>query len=478
MKRIGVRRLGLAALLAGGVALPAHAIIITPTNDAFGLANTLFLNVGGLTVNSAAFSSGAQAAGSSEFQAGTFINPQGTFGLPSPGIVLSTGNVNDTATGASCCSNGSFEVQATDEQQALLEPITGESRHFDVAQLDIGFFSPVATTATFFATFGSQEFPNYVGGFVDGFGLYVNGQNVAGVLPTGGLPGDELLPVNIDHPDMTAGIPGTIFEGGIEFPDVDEGGEFVDFTEFDDEPDFEEPEPIILDGGVLAPNGNPVLRFDVPIVAGDNNFTIIIADANDSAVDTAIYLSSFFGNIELPGTGTTEFNPVLPSNPPDPETGTFVIEIPEVDAGTIVWIDPPVSVGFEYVVQGGPAFASIQAPSLATVPDLDGYFITVGLDTAMLLPGASLDFLSVFGVQPTAFTLTGINPALMLDPTDPLAFPLGVAFNQTAFQTTVLMTPIIEEFGDPGVIPLPATAVLYLGGIAVAGLMMRRRKAA
>lgn len=457
MQLIGLRRLGLAALLSGGVALPAQAIIITTSNDAFGLANTLFLNVGGLQVNSAQYSSAALTSGSNLFQSGTFINLQGTFGLPSPGIVLSTGNVNDFATGANAenttgfgFGSTGFGVAATPGQNALLAPITGVSNHFDVVQLDIGFFSAGPTTATFFATFGSMEFPNFVGSsFIDGFGLYVNDVNVAGVRSTDGIPG---LPVNINHPDMQGGFPGTILSG-------DEVG----------------------GGGVLAPNGNPVLRFDVPIAAGTNNFTIILGDASDSILDTTVYLSSFFASGGGGGQpGATEFNPVLPSNPPGPD-GTFVIEIPVVDPGTVVWIDPPVSIGFEYEVLGGPAFASILAPSLATVPDLDGYFITVGDTTVPLAPGAALDFLTAFGVQPTLFTLTGIDPALMLDPSDPLAFPLGVAFNVVSFETTVLMTPITADFGNgetPAPIPLPASVLLYLAGMAVAGGVLRRRKAA
>jgi len=223
------------ALLAGAIAVAspsAFAIIITPSSDATALANNLFLNTGAFAIQNATYSG--------QFgQAGTYINPQGTYGLPSPGIVLSSGDVSDYATGPNTSGgqSTSYGVSATSGQESLLQPITGQPNHFDVSQLDIQFFnnSP-ATTATFFAAFGSEEYDEFVGSpFIDGFGLLVNGVNVAGVVPTGGLPPG--LPVNIDHPDM----------------------QFISGTELD---------------GILAPNGNPVLQFDVPInAAGLNDFS-------------------------------------------------------------------------------------------------------------------------------------------------------------------------------------------------------------
>lgn len=130
--------------------------------------------------------------------------------------------------------------------------------------------------------------------------------------------------------------------------------------------------------GILAPNGNPVLRFDVPILpAAENTFSILLADASDSVLDTTVYLSSFFTEGSSGNPGASEFNPVLPSNPPDPVTGAFVIELPDTPPQTTVWIDPPVAVGYEYTAPVGNFFYSVMAPSLATVADLDGYMVTV-----------------------------------------------------------------------------------------------------
>ncbi len=416
----------------------AHALSITPTNDASALAGTLFLNQPSLIINNVSLSSAAQDpfAADSGFQAGTYTNFAGTYGLPNSGIALSSGNVSDFGTGPNTETGFTtgYNVAATPDQDAVLQPITGLTDHFDVVQLDIDFFvNANVSDVTFFATFGSDEFPEFVGGTVtDGFGLLVNGTNVASAVPTGG---GTPLAVNIDHPDMTA----------------------IGGTELD---------------GILAPNGNPILRFDVPVNAGElNNFSIILADTGDDEVDSTVYLSSFFSEPTIDG--SSEFAPLLPSNPPDPVTGEFIIDLPEVPEGEVIWVDPPVTVGYVYEVSGDAEVASVTAPSLATVPDLDGYIITVGDASATIAAGATLDFLATFGTTASVFELSGINPNLSLDPLDPAAFPLGLSFTADVDEgTQVSITPSVEP------IPLPAAGVLYGVGVLGAAIAVRRRRKA
>ena len=413
---------------------PAFAITITPSFDALGLANTLFLNQSGITVNSATISGASN-------QAGTYTNGTGTYGLPNTGIVLSSGNVADYADGPNNNSgnSGSGLADATQAQNDLLSPITGQLDHFDAVQLDISFdVASEISSVTFFGAFGSEEFPEYVNsGVNDGFGLFVNGTNVAGVQsPSTGTN----LPVNIDHPDF-ANITGTELDG------------------------------------MLAPNGNPVLRFDVPVNPGaTNDFSIILADAGDSILDTTVYLSSFGASTpNEEERGETEFNPILPSNPPDPITGEFVIELEVVEAEVVVWVDPPVAVGYTYEADSG-EFFSLVAPSLATVPDLDGYLVTVGGTTVSLAAGASLNFFDMFGENPSSFTVSGIDPDIELDPFNPLAFPLGVSFVASAFDVNIDVTPTIVNTGDPNVVPLPANFLLLTSGMLGLGAMRRRQK--
>lgn len=419
--------------MAAMVPTVGSALVLTPNTDASDLADTLFLNTPGLTITDSVLNSGELG------QLGIYENTTGTLGLPLDGIVLSSGNIDDILIGG----DTNFGNPATAEQEALLAPITGQSQHNDVADLLISFeAAPEVSSITFFAAFASEEWPTFVNSaFTDGFGLFVNGVNVAGVQPT---VGGTNLPVNIDHPDM------------------------VDSTTF-----------VPNSGvGILAPNGNPVLRFDVPVNGGEENtFQIILADASDSALDTGVFLSSFLPT-DLPddtsATGESEFNPILPSNPPDSETGAFVLELPEdlVD-NQVVWIDPPVSVGYTYDLTGGATgFASIVAPSLATVADLDGYLVTVGGTTVSLAAGASLDFLATFGVQPLSFTLSGIDPALALDPNNQLAFPLGVSLTGVGGTVTVTQTPITVNTSP---VPLPAGLWLMMTGLGILPVLRRRK---
>jgi hypothetical protein len=455
MKRV-VSTIGLTTLLLSGSS--AFALGVSPSTDAFGLAQTLFLNLPGLQLTGAALSGTAD-------QSGTFSNASGTYGLPNNGIVLSTGRVQDYAEGPNTSTgftNGvgdgggggddggdgppdvafltsnailpDFGTQATPEQEALLKPISGpDYDHFDVVQLDITFQTTAnISSVSFFATFGSEEFPEFVGSqYVDAFGLYVNGVNVA---HAGGFA------INIDHPDMTGNFAGTELDG------------------------------------ILAPNGSPVMRFDVPINPGvENTFTMILGDTSDDALDTTVYLSSF-GAVGTPGDtggpasdGLTEFTPLLPVNPPDPVTGAF--EIALVPTGGTVWVDPPVSVGYEYSIDAG-TFLTIQAPSLATIADLTGYEVTfidalLNEHTFALAAGATLDVAS-YGIS--SFTLSGIDPELMVNPFASDAFPLGITFSNIA---TLSITPVIEDY-TPAV-PLPAGMVLYLGGLLVSLRALWRR---
>ena len=450
--------LSVASLAISASASSVSALSITPTGDASALAGTLFLNSPDLTIQGVDLSGNFDVFGGPS-QAGIYSNTSSTFGLPSQGIVLSTGDVNDYTNGPNEFEDNSTDYTlgfegggeleeiggtATFEQNDLLSPITGQNDHFDVVQLDINFFSST-DQATFFATFGSEEFPEFQdSSFIDGFGLFVNGTNVAGV---------NGLPVNINHPNFGE-FPGTPATPGTE-----------------------------LDGVLFSDQGSPVLRFDVPLNAGEvNEFTIILADASDPILDTTVYLSSFFADPTLIAAGSSEFNPLLPDNPPDPVTGTFVIELnPEdFEEGQTIWLDPPVSVGFTYEVEGGALFTEVTAPSFATVEDLDGYTITDGISSFDLAPGGTIDLVALFGAGLTSFTLEGIDPDLMLDPLNALAFPLGVVFDDLSLVGQVNITPVTDDttVGGTPAVPLPAAGFLYLGLAGAGAAFARRRRKA
>ncbi|WP_050526100.1 hypothetical protein [Pseudorhodobacter aquimaris] len=121
--------------------------------------------------------------------------------------------------------------------------------------------------------------------------------------------------------------------------------------------------------------------------------------------------------------------------------------------GTLVWTDPPVSVGFTYEVTGGSLITSVTAPSSATVADIDGYTLIFGASDFALAAGATYTFV---GAGIDFLTLSGIDTSLSLDPTEPLA-------------VAVVITPITEDIDGPSPVPLPASGLLYFGAVLLAG---------
>jgi hypothetical protein len=261
------------ALTAAGMmsAGSASAIVVTPTLDATTLVNALLGGGGaGIDLTTVTVSvSGQSLAGTPAVSAGTYTNASGTYGI-GDGIVISSGDAGDYGDGPNTSGSNTtiYGVSATPAQQALLFPISGIATHNDVTQIDIGFdMLPGFDTVFFNVTFGSDEYDEFVGSsFIDAFGLYVNGTNIASV---GGLP------VNIDHPDMA----------------------FVAGTELDG----------IL-GGSSSVFGPYVHTFSAVVGDGStgNNLTFIIADSGDSSLDSTAYISQLGGSEPPPPNGVPE----------------------------------------------------------------------------------------------------------------------------------------------------------------------------
>ncbi|TVR83983.1 MAG: PEP-CTERM sorting domain-containing protein [Rhodospirillales bacterium] len=264
------------AFAAGLMAAPSAgmAVSITPTLDGTTLVNALLGGGGaGIDLSTVSVSFSGQQSGTT-LSAGTYTNAAASYGI-GPGIVISSGAVDQFGTS----SDFSHGVAATAAQEALLQPISGISSHNDVTQLDVSFdMLPGFDTIFFNVTFQSTEFPNFVGtSFVDAFGLFVNGLNVAFV------DGD---PVNINHPFMgtdpfnpgpdNSGVLGSAAAG------VDSDG-----------------------------NGNPAIgpffhTFSSPVDATGNNLTFIIGDSGDSALDSFAFISQLGGTPPPPPSEVVE----------------------------------------------------------------------------------------------------------------------------------------------------------------------------
>jgi hypothetical protein len=256
------RSLATYALFAVSISGFAFADSVTLNTNANQLANAVTSGNTGVTVTNATLQ--GQSGGPTVASTGTFTN---IYGLAS-GAVFSTGNAADYGSGPNTLADSTtaYGVSATAAQSLLLNPLTsGNTSHFDVTELDLTFtVDPGVSNIFFNVAFGSEEFPEFVDSeFVDAFGLYLNGTNIAFV---GGLP------VNIDHPCFAA----------------------IAGTELD---------------GVLACNSNPVNTFSGAVQSGSNTLTFIIADTSDDVLDTTAYIGAL---------GTTD--PGTPGVIPEPSS--------------------------------------------------------------------------------------------------------------------------------------------------------------
>jgi hypothetical protein len=170
----------------------------------------------------------------------------------------------------------SYEYGAfvTAAQTSLLNQVASAPQGWhDATEFDVTFTAGPNTTHVFFNTvFASAEYPQYVGSFIDGFGLFLNGTNIAFA---GGSP------ANIDNPGMV----------NTDFPLL--GG--VDGNAF---------QTTALQG-VLIENGSAVITYGGDVTPGSTNtLTFIVADANDDQLDTAAFIQGL-GNAPPP-LGTPE----------------------------------------------------------------------------------------------------------------------------------------------------------------------------
>lgn len=439
----------LAWLLSGGVALTAAnqaaALEITEQTDADTLASLLFPGTDGLIYTNGTatlmahteatvfiFDDEGNVIGEETidtFSSGTFTNASGTYGIGNgsaagpEGVAFSTGDVRNYGDSFTNVGVEDFSVGATLDQQDLLFPITGIDSHNDVTQLTIPFDNTTgsAQPLNIFAVFGSEEFPAFVNSqFNDGFGAYLNGENVA-------LVNDR--PMNVDHPQM-APIFSTRLTGVISN---------VTDTGFD---------PRHALQGMAQP--------------GANELTLIIGDASDDVVSSTVYLSRDTIDGPIPD------QPELP-DAIDPETGGFIFDDIDLGGGETIFIDPVFAIGYDYEAIGSVATPDPRFQSVQVLPMGDdmNFLISFGsVEDEPITAGQVFLFTDFELDGVSAFTITGISPTDMLDPTDPLAFVTGVSFTTAVEDITVVQTPIVPE---------PAAASLL--GLGLVAIAHRRRSA-
>jgi hypothetical protein len=153
-----------------------------------------------------------------------------------------------------------------------------------------------------------------------------------------------------------------------------------------------------------------------------------------------------------------------------------------VDPEEMVYIDPEIAVGYEYVVNSGPNFASVLLPTGIGDNMFDLYLWngTDYVDSGDDLTGGIEYFFAAGGVS--RFKILGIETAAALDPTDTTAFVTGLTFVSDG-QVSMSQIPVVFDTDpqNPSDVPEPPVLGLLLVGLAGSVLLRaraRRRRAA
>jgi len=206
-----------------------------------------------------------------------------------------------------------------------------------------------------------------------------------------------------------------------------------------------------------------------------NCSAVVPTPSNPYANDwTMAYAQVYMGvNLCLKGTpGSAEDSPMMPDNdrvqPGDPFLFSD-IDLTGTGMGcdSPMWFDPPGPVvGYELVITGGLARAAV----LPNIWDNDGCYSIRRFDgtcwvleTDNAAPGSQWDFT----VSTARFIVDDIEADPPLDPSNTLAFPVGILFEDAPTGMDISMTPLFTPVPEPG-----SLTVLLLGG---AGLLALRR---
>ena len=113
-------------------------------------------------------------------------------------------------------------------------------------------------------------------------------------------------------------------------------------------------------------------------------------------------------------------------------------------SGAVVWIDPIVAVGYDYIVYSGPSIVSVEIPLGYgdDVFDLYVFWNNGWHDSGFDIYGGVT---YTFSTPVERMSIRGIEASEMLDPNDPTAFVSALTF-QTSGTVLMTMTPVTENY--------------------------------
>lgn len=175
--------------------------------------------------------------------------------------------------------------------------------------------------------------------------------------------------------------------------------------------------------------------------------------------------------------GSTPENPLMPVVSEAGWDFDFNVE-PE----QTVYIDPEIAVGYEYVVNSGPNFASVLLPT-GIGDDMFDLFLWNGTDyedSGIDIAGGIEYFFASGGID--RFKIMGIETDAALDPTDVTAFVTGLTF-VSGGQVSMSQIPVVFDTDPQNPSDVPEPPVLGLMFVGLAGSVLlrarsRRRRAA
>lgn len=186
---------------------------------------------------------------------------------------------------------------------------------------------------------------------------------------------------------------------------------------------------------------------------------------------------AFAGDLDstVPGVSTVSLalasvndasTPAAPLMPISTENGfNFVFNT----TGSMVYVDPVVATGYDYIADGGQTFASVVLPSVGTQEF--SLFLWDGTKWVFnsTLEAGSEHMFGGSGVD--RFRIAGISISSGLDPNNPSAFVTGLTFHNNGI-SSMHMIPLLSP------VPLPSTLLLFgVGVIAVSYIVfMNKRK--